>query len=104
MLLRRAYPEYYDAIETPMDLSTVKKSLAGYQSLAAALSDIRLIWRNCLQFNQEGSEIAASAISLGLDTEALIEVRVQTYSPSVSFCLSLLSLFIYIFSFCLFNS
>jgi hypothetical protein len=69
------YPEYYEFIKTPMDLSTLKKKLSEYNSLEEALSDLNLIWENCMNFNQEGSEIYTTAATLAEETATLIEVR-----------------------------
>jgi hypothetical protein len=69
------YPEYYEIIEKPMDFATLKKCINDFVTLDEALVSLRLIWRNCLEFNAEGSEIADSAISIGNDGEKLIEVR-----------------------------
>lgn len=58
-----------------MDLTTFKKSITDYSTLEDALFALRLIWRNCLEYNVEGSDIASAAIELGHEAEQLIEVR-----------------------------
>jgi histone acetyltransferase len=74
------YPEYYELIKFPMDLTTFKKKIPSYPNLSSALQDLRLIWKNCLQFNLENSEIAQQALRLGKDVEKLIEVSyLNTY-------------------------
>eukprot|EP01038_Epipyxis_sp_PR26KG_P005944 gene5944-8193_t len=69
----RVYPEYYDMIQNPMDFTALKSKLPDYKYLQDGLNDIRLIWDNCMIFNQEGSQIYADAAALSQTTEALIE-------------------------------
>lgn len=74
ILCYSSYPEYYEVIENPMDLTTVKKKLNDYTSVKEALDDLRLIWQNCFTFNVEGSEISNTALALGNELETLVEV------------------------------
>eukprot|EP00826_Nyctotherus_ovalis_P056944 TRINITY_DN7772_c0_g1_i1.p2 TRINITY_DN7772_c0_g1~~TRINITY_DN7772_c0_g1_i1.p2 ORF type:complete len:151 (+),score=50.43 TRINITY_DN7772_c0_g1_i1:72-524(+) len=55
--------DYPDIIETPMDLSTVKKKLKGgkYFGIEEIMSDIQLIWDNCRAYNQPESGICKMA-------------------------------------------
>lgn len=50
--------DYPDVIKHPMDLGTVEKKLAGgeYGSPTDFARDMRLIWKNCMTYNQDGSE------------------------------------------------
>jgi len=66
------YPEYYDVISEPMDFYTFKNKLNYYSSLTEALSNMRLIWKNCLEYNLEGSDIFAAAIMLAKECETII--------------------------------
>ena len=52
-------PEYHDVIARPMDLATLRKNLVSrrYHRLSLFVSDVRLIWRNCLDFNETNSEV-----------------------------------------------
>ena len=52
---------YPRIIKQPMDLGTVnKKMTAGeYKDIFEFAYDMRLIWRNCCTYNQEGAEIYA---------------------------------------------
>lgn len=68
------FPVYYDIIDNPMDITTWKKKINDYASVKEALDDLRLIWTNCCTFNAEGSEINNTALRLGVETEAHIEV------------------------------
>ncbi|KAK9868990.1 hypothetical protein WJX84_004562 [Apatococcus fuscideae] len=53
-------PGYRAVVKRPMDLGTLRNRVARGKcpNALAALSDIRLIWKNCRSFNAEGSEIA----------------------------------------------
>ena len=54
-------PEYHDVIARPMDLATLRKNIVSrrYHRLSLFVSDVRLIWRNCLDFNETNSEVCA---------------------------------------------
>lgn len=58
-----------------MDLTTWKKKINDYTTLKMALDDLRLVWTNCAIFNAEGSDINNTALRLGLEAEATIEVH-----------------------------
>eukprot|EP01034_Spumella_vulgaris_P027551 gene27551-34284_t len=72
---RKEYPEYYHHIKRPMDLETARNNLSDYTSLYDALTDLRLIWANCRQFNEEGSEIIAATYEMGEALEELVEEK-----------------------------
>lgn len=59
-----------------MDIQTVKSKLnaAEYTSITDILTDIRLIWSNCMLFNAEDSEIYEWAKDLSQSFEDLVEV------------------------------
>jgi hypothetical protein len=59
-------PEYYTIIKKPMDLSTVRKLLSGnkYSRLSQFVADVRLIWKNCITFNNPNSEVCDFANEL----------------------------------------
>ena len=60
-------PGYLDLIKKPMDLQTVKKRLVTgvYKHPADFVVDMRLIWENCVTYNDPESEIASWAVILG---------------------------------------
>ena len=64
-------PGYFDLIKYPMDLSTVKKRLRRkhYGSLKEFGKDMRLIWANAKEYNDEGSEVHGMAEELGRQFE-----------------------------------
>lgn len=72
--LHSLFPEYYEIIKNPVDLSTIKDQLSKYETVEDCLSDVRLIWENCRLFNAEGSEISATADLLQTELEELVEV------------------------------
>jgi hypothetical protein len=64
-------PGYFEIIQNPMDLSTVKKKLSEhrYESVQAFVSDLHLIWDNALVFNGPESMFAFMATDLKKWTE-----------------------------------
>lgn len=57
------YPEYYDVIETPVDLKTVARKIQEgvYNSITDMEKDLMLMCRNACQFNEPGSQIYKDA-------------------------------------------
>ncbi|KUI72080.1 Transcriptional activator spt7 [Cytospora mali] len=51
---KRDAPDYYSVIKQPMDLGTMTKKLKQlqYKSKAEFVTDLNLIWDNCLRYNQ----------------------------------------------------
>lgn len=100
---RQRYPEYFEVIKRPMDLGTVRELLleGGYdiqatkrrakklrKSTEAEISptegsqtvdidsiwqDIRLVWNNCLTFNDPESELAAMADKMSMLFETILQ-------------------------------
>ncbi len=78
-------PSYRKVIRRPMDLSTVWRKLKGlaaedqhyFGNHKKFARDMRLIFRNCLQFNEEGSEISNHAETLLDEFEELYSVWVE---------------------------
>lgn len=68
------FPEYYDVIKKPTDITTIKENINNYTAVEEVLKDIRQIWKNCRLFNFEGSKIAITAGLLGEELEAMVEV------------------------------
>eukprot|EP00975_Prorocentrum_lima_P019857 4178345-Prorocentrum_lima.AAC.1 len=50
--------DYPEIIKNPMDLGTVRQKLVNkeYRNATECAEDIRLVWRNCMTYNQDGSE------------------------------------------------
>jgi hypothetical protein len=53
------YPDYYEAIEHPMDLTRIKDRIPSYCKFEDFLVDLSLVWRNCRKYNAPGSDIIA---------------------------------------------
>ena len=58
--------DYPTIIKKPMDLGTVKRNINGrkYKSIPEAAEDIRLVWTNCMTYNQDGSDFYVLARNL----------------------------------------
>ncbi|XP_063741497.1 E3 ubiquitin-protein ligase TRIM33 isoform X2 [Eleginops maclovinus] len=79
-------PNYYKIIKTPMDLKRVKKRLQlrssqHYQSVQEFVSDMRLVFTNCANYNEAGSEMAISGKAVSL----YFEEKLQESFPEQSF-------------------
>ena len=50
--------DYPQIIKKQMDLGTIKSKLENgkYKDLEEAANDVRLVWKNCMTYNQEGSD------------------------------------------------
>jgi hypothetical protein len=66
------FPEYYEIIEQPMDLSTIKSKINDYSNVEEAIADIRLVWENCRIFNSDESDIVSWANALAEASEVLM--------------------------------
>ncbi|XP_075711775.1 transcription intermediary factor 1-alpha isoform X3 [Rhinoderma darwinii] len=70
-------PDYYRIIKKPMDLSHIKRKLQlngspHYSRSEEFVSDIRLIFKNCAEFNEPDSEVATAGIKLEAYYEELL--------------------------------
>ncbi|XP_044066947.1 E3 ubiquitin-protein ligase TRIM33 isoform X2 [Siniperca chuatsi] len=79
-------PNYYKIIKQPMDLKKVKKKLQlrssqYYQSTQEFVSDMRLVFKNCANYNEVGSEMAISGKAVSL----YFEEKLQEMFPDQSF-------------------
>ena len=94
MLPFRSFPEYYELIQRPVDLTSIKKAIASgaYSSVQEALSDIRLVWANCQQFNADGSDISDIAIELAAKTEEFVQVGADVDSIGIVIVFTVISL------------
>jgi hypothetical protein len=59
--------DYPQIIKKPMDLGLVKKNLTAgkYKSIHEAAADVRLIWKNCMTYNADGSDFYLLAEDMG---------------------------------------
>ncbi|CAG9569241.1 unnamed protein product [Danaus chrysippus] len=60
---KKLYPEYYNVIERPIDMLTIEANIKNdrYNTIDEMVSDFRLMFSNCRQFNEEGSMIYEDA-------------------------------------------
>ncbi|KAM8973919.1 transcription intermediary factor 1-alpha isoform 2-T2 [Pelodytes ibericus] len=70
-------PDYYRIIKRPMDLSAIKRKLQlnsspNYARPEEFVSDIRLIFKNCLEFNEPESEVAKAGVKLEVYFDELL--------------------------------
>jgi len=58
--------DYPTLIKKPMDLGSVKRNINArkYKSIPEAAEDIRLVWTNCMTYNQDGSDFFLLAKNL----------------------------------------
>nr|XP_057941769.1 E3 ubiquitin-protein ligase TRIM33 isoform X2 [Doryrhamphus excisus] len=79
-------PNYYRIIKNPMDLKKVKKKLQlrssqYYKTIQEFVSDMRVVFKNCAKYNEEGSEMAVSGKAVSL----YFEEKLQEIFPGQSF-------------------
>ncbi|KAM4748618.1 transcription intermediary factor 1-alpha [Rhinophrynus dorsalis] len=70
-------PDYYRIIKRPMDLSAIKRKLQSnaspqYTCPDEFVKDVRLIFKNCSEFNEPDSEVASAGIKLEAYFEELL--------------------------------
>lgn len=63
LFILQLYPEYYDVIETPVDLKTVARKIQEgvYNTIGDMEKDLMLMCRNACHFNEPGSQIYKDA-------------------------------------------
>eukprot|EP00172_Hildenbrandia_rubra_P001110 Plantae.Rhodophyta-Hildenbrandia_rubra.ctg1671.p1 GENE.Plantae.Rhodophyta-Hildenbrandia_rubra.ctg1671~~Plantae.Rhodophyta-Hildenbrandia_rubra.ctg1671.p1 ORF type:complete len:494 (+),score=117.02 Plantae.Rhodophyta-Hildenbrandia_rubra.ctg1671:332-1813(+) len=65
-------PDYFEVIKKPMDLGTIsgwlenleKKSTSHYKSVDEVISDVKLVWDNCLKYNKPKDKVHDSALAM----------------------------------------
>uniref|UniRef100_F1KQ15 Protein polybromo-1 n=1 Tax=Ascaris suum TaxID=6253 RepID=F1KQ15_ASCSU len=63
---KHEYPQYYDVIEKPIDMATIKKKVEEdqYESSDEFMADITLLFSNAQTFNEPGSQIYRDSSTL----------------------------------------
>ncbi|XP_067907142.1 E3 ubiquitin-protein ligase TRIM33-like isoform X2 [Heterodontus francisci] len=79
-------PDYYKIIKKPMDMCTVKIKLQKqhtqhYQRAEEFVADVRLIFKNCEEFNEPDSEVAHAGRTL----EQIFEAKLMALFPDRTF-------------------
>ncbi|XP_043698402.1 transcription factor GTE6-like [Telopea speciosissima] len=62
-------PDYYEVIEKPMDFSTIKNQMeakdgSGYKNVREICTDVRLVFKNAMTYNEEKSDVHVMAKTL----------------------------------------
>ncbi|KAK0426173.1 hypothetical protein QR680_009571 [Steinernema hermaphroditum] len=80
----KTYPDYYEVIGNPIDLSTIKKKIEDnkYSSSNKMYLDIKLMFDNARTYNEQKSTIYADANTL----EAVAIATLKSISTSTIFC------------------
>ena len=75
--------DYPKIIKHPMDLGTVRKNLLNgdYKLFQDFMCDINLIWNNCREFNQPGSDIVKMANHCEKKMRQLIDKQFKNHKP-----------------------
>ncbi len=60
----KLFPDYYKLISNPMYLTLIRDNIAKYPTVNEFVSDVRLIWSNCKDYNSEGAEVVEWANTL----------------------------------------
>lgn len=63
---KKLYPDYYMVIQTPIDMQMIESRIKEdkYTSVEEAITDYKLMFSNCKQYNEEGSKIYNDATTL----------------------------------------
>ncbi|KAL8771725.1 MAG: hypothetical protein Q9209_002916 [Squamulea sp. 1 TL-2023] len=72
---KREAPDYYNVIKQPMDLGSMTKKLKNvqYKSKQEFVTDLSLIWSNCLNYNQNPDHfLRRHALFMRKETEKLV--------------------------------
>jgi hypothetical protein len=76
------FPEYYVAIEHPMDLTTIKDRIPSYCMFEDFLADLSLIWKNCMSFNAPESDIVTWVEEIRKQAQALVAEKFDLHFDS----------------------
>merc|ERR1719187_63670 len=60
---KRDYPDYYEIISEPIDMNMIHEKIKEglYRSEEELIADMKLMFSNCRQYNEEGSSIYEDA-------------------------------------------
>ncbi|XP_067123626.1 protein polybromo-1 isoform X3 [Centruroides vittatus] len=76
---KKDYPDYYEIITNPIDMKTIETNikLDKYLSEESLILDFKLMFNNCRQYNEEGSQIYRDAETL----ERILLERIRDLGP-----------------------
>lgn len=77
----QVFPEYYETISHPMDLSKLKENIPSYESKDDFLADAILISLNCAEFNDPAAEIVKASefvVNVIRDLLAVIYFKIKS--------------------------
>ncbi|XP_037079374.1 protein polybromo-1-like [Pollicipes pollicipes] len=76
---RKLYPDYYEIIDSPIDLARIESKIRSdqYDTEIEILQDFKLMFNNCRQYNEEGSVIYDDANVL----ERVLMSKVRELGP-----------------------
>ncbi|CAG2166349.1 unnamed protein product [Oppiella nova] len=63
---KKAYPDYYDIIANPIDMKTIETNIKWerYPNEESLITDFKLMFSNCKQYNEDNSQIYKDAVAL----------------------------------------
>lgn len=72
---KKEYPDYYEKVTEPMDLSTIESKLlrGEYDSSYQFALDMRLIWNNSFFYNAKNSHLYSLTLELSMQFERLMK-------------------------------
>jgi len=75
--------DYLQIVKTPMDISTVKSKISSmnYNSVQEVINDLMQIWKNCKNYNIEGSDIYNIAVYMEKIAKKVIEKYYKVKFP-----------------------
>lgn len=76
---KKLYPDYFQVIAEPIDMLTIESNIKNdkYNAEEEFLADLRLMFNNCRQYNEEGSMIYEDANKL----EEVVMEKVKEFGP-----------------------
>ena len=86
LLFRLGLHDYPTIIKHPMDLGAIKKKIASnsYATIFDCHEDVRLVWNNCMTYNQDGSDFFILAQTLSKKWEDRFHKLVIEYGLSAT--------------------
>ncbi|XP_054712195.1 LOW QUALITY PROTEIN: protein polybromo-1-like [Uloborus diversus] len=79
---KKDYPDYYEIIVNPIDMKTIDCNIKSekYQTEESLIADFKLMFANCKQYNEEGSQIYQDAETL----ENVLNCKIQEMGGTIT--------------------